>query len=298
MKPQVLVVDDEQAIVLGITSLLALLDIESTGAFDRLSAEAMMTGTFYSVILADIRLNTEAEGLELLDNIRRLSPRSRVLSMTGYASPEIEREVLARGSSSVIRKPARTGQIVAAITELLAEIEKLAAEQKVLDVVRLEAQTRKVLFSIAQRRFGLMPEEAEDVVQQAWLLFMEERGLIHSARGWLAGTVANLCRNQIDRSVRSRKRFADNDQIENMTDGHAGGPEAGIAVRQALGGLDATSRALCTLIGIEGYAYGEASSEIGLPLGSIGPMYMRAKKKLRRALQPKQPRVQRQALAA
>jgi len=284
MKPRVLVVDDEQTIVLGLTSLLELEDIESAGAFDRLSAEAMMRGTFYSVILADVRLHTEAEGLELLDDIQRISPRSRVLSMTAYATPELEREVRARGSSSVIRKPATDGQILGAIIDVLAEIERLAAEETVLDLAQVQVQTRKILFSIAQRRYGLMLEEAEDVVQEAWLLFMERRGIIRSARGWLAGTVANLCRRHIDRSVRSRKRFVDDEGIENRTDGQAGGPENGIAVRQALASLDANSRDLCTLIGIEGYAYEEVSSRTGLPLGSVGPMYMRAKKKLRLAL--------------
>jgi len=284
MKPRVLVVDDEQTIVLGLTSLLELEDIESAGAFDRLSAEAMIKGTFYSVILADVRLHTEAEGLELLDDIQRISPRSRVLSMTAYATPELEREVRARGSSSVIRKPATDGQILGAIIDVLAEIERLAAEETVLDLAQLQVQTRKILFSIAQRRYGLMLEEAEDVVQEAWLLFMERRGIIRSARGWLAGTVANLCRRHIDRSVRSRKRFVDDEGIENRTDGQAGGPESGIAVRQALASLDANSRDLCTLIGIEGYAYEEVSSRTGLPLGSVGPMYMRAKKKLRLAL--------------
>jgi len=131
----------------------------------------------------------------------------------------------------------------------------------------------------------LMLEEAEDVVQQAWLLFLERRGLIHSANGWLAGTVANLCRRHIGRSIRSRKRFTGDDGIENMADGQGGGPEAGIAVRQALAGLDANSRNLCTLIAIEGYGYEEVSSRTGLPLGSIGPMYMRAKKKLRLMLE-------------
>lgn len=297
MKPRVLVVDDEQSIVFGLTSLLALNDIDSAGAFDRLSAEAMMKGTFYSVILADIRLHTEAEGLELLDDIQRLSPRSRVLSMTAYVTPELEREVRARGSSSVIRKPASTGQIIGAITDLLAEIEKLAAEQTVFDLAKLQIHMRKIQFSIAQRRYGLTLEEAEDVMQDAWLLFLERQGSIRTAHEWLAGTVANLCRHHIDRSIRSRKRFAGDDGIENMA-GHAGGPETGIAVRQALAGLDKNSRNLCTLIGMEGYAYGEVSSRTGLPLGSIGPMYMRAKKKLRLALETNARRDQRMALAA
>jgi RNA polymerase sigma factor (sigma-70 family) len=289
MKPQVLVVDDERSIVVGLTALLAMADIDSAGAFDRLSAEAMMKGQFYSVILADIRLITEAEGLELLDDIRRISPRSRVLSMTGYATPEIEREVLARGSSSVIRKPASNGEILEAITGLLAEIEKQAAEQAGLDLAQLQVHSRKILFSIARRRYGLTLEEAEDVVQEAWLLFLERQGIVRSAPGWLAGTVANLCRHHIDRSVRARLRLGDDGRTETMANSRAGSLEAGIAVREAMAGLDASSRNLCTLIAIEGYAYDEVSTRTGLPLGSIGPMYMRAKRKLRRALEETAP---------
>jgi RNA polymerase sigma-70 factor, ECF subfamily len=284
MKPRVLVVDDEEAIVCGLLALLALNDIESAGAFSRLSAEAMMRGTFYSVILADVRLVTEEEGLKLLDEIQTLSPRSRVLSMTAYATAEIERQVLARGSTSIIRKPAETGQIVAAITDILEELEKLASDTAVVDLVQLQIQTRRVLFSIAQRRYGLHVQEAEDVVQEAWLLFLGRRGIIRNDSGWLAGTVANLCRRHIDRSIRSRQRFGDNGSMAGIADDRAAGIEEGIAVRQALAGLDATTRRLCTLIGIEGCAYEEVSSRMGLPLGSIGPMYMRAKKKLRTAL--------------
>jgi len=297
MTPRVLVVDDEEAIVLGLTSLLALNDIESAGACSRLSAEAMMSGTFYSIILADVRLNTEEEGLQLLDDIRTLSPRSRVISMTAYATPEIEREVLARGSSSVIRKPAHTGQIVGAITDMLEEIEQLAAKQDVLDLPELQRQTRKVLFSISQRRYGLQPQEAEDVVQEAWLLFLERRGMIRSAAGWLPGTVANLCKRHIERSVRARGRAAADGAMAKVANGVAG-PEAGIAVRQAMGTLDAGTRRLCTLIAIEGCSYEEVSGRMGLPLGSIGPMYMRAKKKLKIALQRKAPLGRRQAAAA
>lgn len=298
MKPYVLVVDDERSIVVGLTTLLAMADIESAGAFDRLSAEAMMKRKFYSVVLADIRLNTEAEGLELLEDIQRISPQTRVLSMTGYATPALECAVLARGSSSVIRKPARNGEILAAITGLLAEIEKQAAEQARLDVAQLQAHTRKILFSIARRRYHLTSEEAEDVIQEAWLLFLERRGIVRCARGWLAGTVANLCRHHIDRSIRCRRRFAVADATGTMAQEQAGGLEAGIAVREAMATLDSESRNVCTLIAIEGYAYEEVSVRTGLPLGSIGPMYMRAKKKLRIALEMSPPRDQRRPLAA
>src|SRR5205809_120160 len=134
MAGKVLIVDDEEAIVEGLVSLLQFEAIESSGAFDRLGAELLMEESFYSVVVADLRLHTEAEGLELLDAIRRISPRSRVLTLTGFATLELEKEVLRRGSTKVIFKPAPAEDILGAISDLLAEVEKLAAAQETVDL--------------------------------------------------------------------------------------------------------------------------------------------------------------------
>jgi RNA polymerase sigma factor (sigma-70 family) len=285
MKPRVLVVDDEEAIVVGLTALLAAEDLETAGAFDRMSAEAMIRGTFYAVIVADVRLHSEEEGIGLLEDIKRLSPRSKVISITGFATPELESEVRQRGSSTFIRKPAEPGEIIAAVFDLLGEIEKLAGGDEALDLEHLHSNVRKLLYSIPQRKFGLSAEEAEDVVQEAWLLFLEKRSLIRTAPAWLAGTVLNLCRRQLERSRRSRERFEGEDVLESMPDMHAGISEETITVSTALQSLDKKSQMLCHLIAIEGYSYDEVSSMTGLPLGSVGPMYIRAKKKLRTTLE-------------
>jgi len=42
---------------------------------------------------------------------------------------------------------------------------------------------------------------------------------------------------------------------------------------------------LCTLIGLERYSYDEASAPLGIPVGSVGPLYIRAKSRLRQALE-------------
>jgi len=281
MAGRVLVVDDEETIVDGLMCLLGCEAIESSGAFDRLSAEAMMTGTFYSVIVADLRLQTEEEGLALLDGIRRISPRSLVLTLTGFATPEMEDEVLRRGSTMVMRKPAPGEEILAAIADLLAEVEKMAAAQETLDLEQLHLGLRNLLHSIPRRRYGLTADEAEDVVQQAWLLFLEKRDLIRMARPWLIGTVANLCKRQIGAAKRQRETFVADDSIADMPDTRIGSSDDHIALRQALAALSQQSRDLCILIGIKGYAYDEVSAITGLPLGSIGPMYIRAKSKMR-----------------
>jgi RNA polymerase sigma factor (sigma-70 family) len=283
MPGRVLIVDDEEAIVEGLLALLQCEAIESRGAFDRLGAESLMEEAFYSVVVADLRLHTEAEGLELLDAIRRISPRSRVLTLTGFATLELEKEVLRRGSTKVILKPAPAEDILAAIADLLAEVEKLAAAQETVDIEELHSGMRKLLHSIPRKRYGLSAEEAEEVVQQAWLLFLEKRELIRVARPWLIGTVANLCKRQIGASMRHRESFTGHEVLAELPDTNASSDDA-IALRQALDSLSEESRTLCILIAIDGYAYEEVSAITGLPLGSIGPMYLRAKSKMRMSM--------------
>ncbi|MEA2165992.1 MAG: two-component system, NtrC family, response regulator [Thermoanaerobaculia bacterium] len=281
MSLRVLVVDDEEAIVAGLTCLLDSEAIESRGAFDRLSAESMIGETFYAVIVADLRLHTEAEGLELLDGIRRISPRSRVVTLTGYSTPEMTAEVLRRGSAMVIKKPAGSEEILGAINALLAEVEKLADSQEVLDPEQLYFGLRRLLHSIPIKRFGLTPEESEEVVQQAWLLFLEKRSLIRTAKPWMIGTVSNLCKQQIGLAYRRRESFVGDEVLAELPDKRSGSADTSIALRQALAGLDHQSRSLCIHIAIEGHSYEEVSAMMALPIGSIGPMYLRAKSKMR-----------------
>jgi RNA polymerase sigma factor (sigma-70 family) len=280
MKSLVLVVDDDETIVEALTFMLQVENIDCDGTLDRASAEAMMRATFYPVILADIRLRTEEEGLLLLDEIHRISPGSRVISMTGYATPELEAEVLQRGSSRILQKPMASIEILSAINDLLAEIERLAAAQADLNLEQLYVGVRKLMYSIPIRQYRLTADEAEDVVQEAWLLFLERRGWIFNNTSWLAGTVRNLSRRQIDRARRTRERFCSTDTIENVVHAAVETPDDRIALRAALESLDPTTRTLCTLIAVEGYSYDEVSLATGLPLGSIGPMYLRAKKKM------------------
>jgi RNA polymerase sigma factor (sigma-70 family) len=281
MKSRVLIVDDDEAIVDGLTVLLELEDIDSAGAFDRLSANALMTGTFYPVIVADVRLRTEDEGLELLDDIRRMSPRSRVISLTGFSTPALECELRKRGSSETICKPSDGAEIIEAIVALLAEVERLLETADGEGFELLYGKVRRILFGIASRRYHLDSEEAEDVVQQAWMLFLEQRGSVKTPSAWLAGTVTNLCRRQIDRSVRSRQTFVNVDAIDQIADERNAVSDRTIVLRTALASLDEMSRTVCRLIAVEGHAYGEVSLITGLPLGSVGPTYLRAKKKMR-----------------
>jgi len=79
---KILIVDDEPAVVAGITAMLDVHQIDAEGIGDAALAEQRIADEFFPVILADLRMRTEEEGLRLLDAVRRLSPRSRIASMT------------------------------------------------------------------------------------------------------------------------------------------------------------------------------------------------------------------------
>lgn len=283
MGTRVLLIDDEQAIVEGLEMLFDAESIESASACDRGSAAKLLAGGFYPVIFADLCLKTTAEGLLLLDDIKRLSPRSRIVTISGQATAEMQIEVKRRGASIVLHKPMTSEVILAAVSELLAEIEREAEAGPALDLTALYAKVQKVLYSIPRRKYGMSHDAAEDIVQQAWLLYLEKRTGVRDPRTWLAGTAVNLCRQELHRS----RHIAGGDPaatFEMLPAGGAHDRTEVMAMRQALQQLDGRSRDLCQWIGLEGYSYDEISNATSLPVGSIGPLYIRAKKKLRDAL--------------
>ncbi len=284
MKKRVLVVDDEAAIVDGVTMLLQFEAIESAGASDRGDALKVMNDAFFDVVITDLCLHSVEEGLQLVDDIRRLSPRSKIMVLSGYVTPEMTENLLRRGVITVLHKPANSETLLAAVQELFAEIVETAGSGETLDLEELYLTVRRSLYSVPRRRFGLTHDQAEDVLQDAWLLFLQKRGLIRSARPWLAGAVVNLSRQTIDRCVRNRAQSEESALLDNHEDRSQGDLGDILAVRNALDQADERTRTLCSLIGLDGMSYEEVSAATGLPLGSIGPLYIRAKKRLRKSL--------------
>lgn len=285
MEQRVLVVDDEIAIVEGVTALLEWEQIGYADATDCATAEAILAEQFFPVVITDLCLHTQEEGLRLLETIRARSPRTRIVVLSGYITAAMETRLLSEGVAVVLQKPAMTDEILGAVQALLDEIEKEAPVGEPVDLEELYLTVRKKLYSIPRRRFNLSHDRAEDVLQEAWLLFLQKRGFIRVAGPWLAGTVANLSRQQLDQ--RKRRPQADDDPadvLEQIAETRGGSMTDRISVEQALNRVDDRTRMLCELIGIEGLSYDEVSAATGLPLGSIGPLYIRAKRKLRDVL--------------
>ncbi len=281
MDKRVLVVDDEVAITEGLTMLFECEQLESAAASDRASAVAMLDGTYFPVVLTDLCLHTREEGLALIEHVLRSSPRSKVIVVSAFANEETETTLLARGVSVVLQKPATGETILEAIYALLAELETEAPVDEPLDLETLYLTVHRRLYDIARGRFRLSHDRAEDVLHEAWLLFLQKRGYVRSVRPWLAGVVANLSRQQLERVTRRREVAPEAVALETVVDFRRGDEAERMALEQALERIGARDGMLCRMIAIEGMSYVEVSEATGLPVGSIGPTFLRAKRKLR-----------------
>ncbi|MEA2238340.1 MAG: hypothetical protein QOC81_3064 [Thermoanaerobaculia bacterium] len=278
---RILVVDDEPMIVESLRDTLSAEDLASVGAYDHVSAEELIRNEFFPVILADLRLRTTEEGLGLLAFIKTLSPDSAVITITGDADEVIKIRLQDLGSRMILLKPVDPNVLVSLVREMLTEIEESAAllEDETIDV--LYATVTPQLRGLAFRRYGFSGDDADELVQRAWLLYFEKRSAIRTARAWLSGTILNLCKQEIQQ--RCRRRSFD-DGFEGPTATACGADDARIAIRQALDGLDDRGRELSIRIGLERQSYEEVSAAMNLPIGSIGPLFIRAKERMRAQL--------------
>jgi RNA polymerase sigma factor (sigma-70 family) len=271
MQP-ILLVDDDPMILSGLQMLLELETIPSHIATDAPMAEAMIAAQFYPIILSDLRLRSEDDGLQLMEHVRRISPRSRVAAMSGYLTPEVESRALAVGATALLRKPFDSELF-------LSTIRSLRPPQVDFDAVY--RTTAPKLRAMMYRRYGLASDQCDDVLQQAWCVLLEKRYEVLDARAWLTGTVMNLSRQMIHRITRE-------EPIETAPDAaqtYRSDDTMTLAVRRALTRLDDRSRNLCDLIGLQELSYADAAARLDLPIGSVGPLYIRAKARLRRELE-------------
>ena len=105
-RARVLVVEDERLIRWSVMQTLAASGHDVLEAADARSAVRLLSepGQSVDVVLLDYRL-PDSNDLGLLAEVRRLSPRSAVLLMTAYGTPDVIEGAFALGVYDVIGKP-------------------------------------------------------------------------------------------------------------------------------------------------------------------------------------------------
>ena len=104
---RILLLDDEKAIQAPLVRYFAGLGCLVEVAAEAEEAEALIAHQCYDLAIVDLRLGRfgDAEGLEILREIRRRGSMTGVIVLSAYVSPEIEEEARRLGAAAVLRKP-------------------------------------------------------------------------------------------------------------------------------------------------------------------------------------------------
>ena len=115
---RVLVVDDEPLIRWSLAETLLDCGCEVTEAVDGQAALRALADapTPIDVVVLDYRL-PDSNDLQLLSSIRRISPKSQVILMTAFGTPEVVRSAQQLGAYRVVHKPFEMNYLAALVRQ-------------------------------------------------------------------------------------------------------------------------------------------------------------------------------------
>jgi len=108
---KVLIVDDNELLCLGLGRTLAMWDIAHHAVGDGENALSAVRGTFYDLVFLDIHL-PDANGLDLMREIRRISPDTQVVILSSDGSEDNVRRALAEGALRFMEKPYDNSEVM------------------------------------------------------------------------------------------------------------------------------------------------------------------------------------------
>lgn len=117
---RILIVDDEESILFAVKRYFTRMGFGVDCARELEEAEALVAHTAYNLVIADLSLSDSgsAEGLEIIRFVRRHCPAARVILLTAYGSPSVEKEALKRGADVFLHKPKPLAELATIVTQL------------------------------------------------------------------------------------------------------------------------------------------------------------------------------------
>jgi len=119
--PKVLVVDDEPVVVNSIRKTLARKSYRIEEAFSGREAMERVMAESYDLVLLDMRL-PDANGLDLVEEMKKRKPGLRVVVVTGYASIDTAVEAIKRGANDYMAKPFTPDELSTMTSKVLSRV--------------------------------------------------------------------------------------------------------------------------------------------------------------------------------
>jgi DNA-binding NtrC family response regulator len=112
----VLVVDDEQQMLVAIQETLKRKGFSITTASSGMEALGKLQGKFFQAVITDVRM-PKLSGMELLNEVKRLSPATPVIMLTGHGTVKDAISALKQGAFDYLMKPFSAQQLTSVLSK-------------------------------------------------------------------------------------------------------------------------------------------------------------------------------------
>jgi len=127
----VLIVDDEQNHADGIVESLEKLPVKATAVYSGDHALQILQSQSIDVVVTDLKLGTDADGLAVLDEAKRQNPHSEVILITAYATINTCKDAMRRGAYDYLVKPIDIDQLRTLVTQAAKKAQVALAQQTI-----------------------------------------------------------------------------------------------------------------------------------------------------------------------
>ena len=131
-KPKILVVDDQKGIRLTLSALIRRRGYDVTGVEDGYQAIEAVGKTAFDVIFMDI-LMPGINGVQTFREVKKISPGSVVVMMTGFAVEDLVKTALEEGAFAVVYKPFDVEKVVELVESVLKGVVILVVDDRSAD---------------------------------------------------------------------------------------------------------------------------------------------------------------------
>lgn len=150
MAHKILVVDDENTLRYFLRLNLQDEGYNVSEAADGATAIRLIDHNQFDVALIDLHLS-DMNGLEIMRHLRKTSPETSVIILTGYATVDSAVEALRQGAHDYLTKPHRTDELLSSVADGIARRSVLPPPASV-DMQTDVLQVKNITLNRASRR--------------------------------------------------------------------------------------------------------------------------------------------------
>lgn len=131
MAKNILLIDDEQSIIKILTLVLENADFKVDSASNYNDSIKKLNSNIYDLVICDLMMDNKQAGIEILKNVKQISPETEIIIMTGYASVESAVAAMKLGAFHYLQKPINNDELLTFVNRAL-EHKRLLNETKQL----------------------------------------------------------------------------------------------------------------------------------------------------------------------